>query len=267
MAESKITRICDLNFWYGINHLNNQLTVEKDDIGSCIQYLTSEKIQPLIIISSFFSLFYEPVRGDDQLAEVIRDREGLAGSMFFPNFLFSAKKEFGNYLKKRSKEGFKIMRLAPKSHKYCIDNWAFSYFYSILQDQRMPLIINLEELDVTGNKAIEWKILFEISDKFPELPVIVDGGNSKELMFNNYFFQLLENTKNIFLETHNLLAFNQIEDLAVEFGPGRLVFGSNYPYYPYYMSLNRIREARLTEDDKKNILSGNFRRLMDGSNF
>jgi len=266
MTEIRKTYICDLNLWYGTNHLNSHLTVKMEDIDTILQYHDKENIVPLLMVNNFFSLFYEPVKGDNQVSSIIKERNDLAGVMFFPNFLFSRKMDFENYLFKRYEEGFRLMRLAPKMHKYSIDTWAFSFFYSILEKQKIPIMINLEELDITGNKAIEWKTLFDVADRFPELPVIVDGGNSKELMFNNYFFQLLSNTENIFLETHNLLAFNQIEDIAGEFGSKRLVFGSNYPYYPLSMTLNRIREARLPENDKKNILSGNFKKLIKNIN-
>jgi len=260
-ADNENNEIYDCNFWIGINHLNSRLSVGKEQLNEYIQYLKKEKIKPNIIISNFFSLFYEPTEGDSQLERMIKDNGELSGCLFFPNQFISNKNEFEKYLMQKYRSGFKFLRLLPRTHKYCIELWAFSYFFSILENYRFPVMIDLGELDITGNKAIEWKTLFEISNKFPELPIIIDGGNSKEMMFNNYFYQLLENSKNIYLETHNLLAFNQLEDIAGSFGSGRLIFGSFYPYYPYSLSFGRVRESRMSREDKTNTLSANAEKI------
>ena len=258
MTKNENIQVYDCNFWIGNNYFNSQLSVTEEQLDKYIQCLKTDKIKPIIIISNFFSLFYESMEGDAQVERMIKDDGELGGSLFFPNQFVSNKNEFEEYLIQKYKSGFKFLRLLPRTHKYCIEPWAFSFFYSILENYRFPVMINLEELDITGNKAINWKILFEITNKFPELPIVIDGGNSKEMMFNNYFFQLLENSKNIFLETHNLLAFNQLEDITKNFGSNRLVFGSYYPYYPYSLSLCRIRESRMSGEDKANILSINM---------
>ncbi len=260
-VENENNEIFDCNFWIGNNHLNNRLSIGKEQLNKYIHYLKTEKIKPNIIISNFFSLFYEPIEGDSQLERMIKDNEELYGCLFFPNQFVSNKNEFEKYLIQKSKSGFKILKLLPKTHKYCIEPWAFSFFYSILENHHFPIMINLEELDITGNKAIKWKTIFEISKGFPELPIIIDGGNSKEMMFNNYFFQLLENSNNIFLETHNLLAFGQLEEISGSFGSGRLIMGSYYPYYPCSLSLGRIRESNMSGEDKTNILYANAAKI------
>ena len=261
MTKNENIQVYDCNFWIGNNYLNSQLSVAEEQLDKYIQCLKTDKIKPIIIISNFFSLFYESMEGDAQVERMIKDDGELGGSLFFPNQFVSNKNEFEEYLIQKYKSGFKFLRLLPRTHKYCIEPWAFSFFYSILENYRFPVMINLEELDITGNKAIEWKTIIDISNRFPELPIILDGGNSKEMIFNNYFFQLLENSKNIFLETHNLLAFNQIEDIAGRFGSGRFIFGSYYPYYPYSLSLGRIRESKMSLEDKANILYANAAKM------
>jgi len=260
-SDNENIEIFDCNFWIGNNYLNSRLSVAEEQLKEYINYLKTEKIKPIIIISNFFSLFYEPIEGDSRVESIIKDNAELGGSLFFPNQFISNKKEFEKYLMQKYRSGFKFLRLLPKTHKYCIEPWAFSFFYSILENYHFPVMINLEEMDITGNKAIEWKTLFEISNRFPELPIIIDGGNSKEMMFNNYFYQLLENSNNIYLETHNLLAFEQLENIAGSFGSGRLIFGSYYPYYPYSLSLGRIRESKMSREDKTNILYANAEKI------
>ncbi len=260
-VENKNSEIYDCTFWIGNNYLNSQLSVTEKQLNEYIQFLKKAKIKPTIVISNFFSLFYDPLQGDSHIENIIKDNQELCGSLFFPTQFISNKKKFEEYLMQKCRYGFKFLRLLPKTHKYSIEPWAFSFFYSILENYRFPVMINLEEMDITGNKAIKWKTLFEISKKFPDLPIIIDGGNSKEMVFNNYFFQLLENSNNIYLETHNLLAFGQLEYITNSFGSGRLIFGSYYPYYPYSLSHGRIRESKMSLEDKANILYENAAKI------
>jgi predicted TIM-barrel fold metal-dependent hydrolase len=258
-----VNEIIDCNFWFGTNYLNQELSVDTGKINTYTGYLSTNTETPTIAVSSYFSLYIDPVEGDNILADLINSNQSLIGSMIFPNYFISREQDFDKYLKKKYNEKFKFCRLYPKTHKYMIHNCVFKKIYFFLSKYRFPIIINLDEIDVTGNKAINWQLISDISQQYPDIPVIIDGGNSKELMFNGYFYQLLENSENIYLETHNLLGFNQIEDLSEKFGSKKLIFGSYYPFYPGYLSYERIKYARISQDDKDNIASGNIKTILN----
>ena len=259
----KYKEIYDCNAWFGVNYLNNELSVDNEDLGNYLNYLGKNVQNPKVLLSHYFSLFCDSVKGDYLLEEIVKKNKNLLGVLIFPNYFISREKDFEKYLIDKFQSGFKILRLYPKTHKYSIDIWAFEDIYSILNKFNFPVMINLEELDITGNKAIEWKTIYNISRKYPDLPLIIDGGNSKELMYNNYFFQLLGRSKNIYLETHNLLAFNQIEELSNKFSSSTLILGSYYPYYSYYLSFERIKYCRILEEEKLNILAGNIKKITE----
>ena len=140
-------------------------------------------------------------------------------------------KNFENILTKRYRQGFRLLRLFPKTQKYPYVQNLLKRIFEILDHYSFPVMISLDEIDITGDKAIEWEKLLEIADKFKNIPLIIDGGNSKELMYNSYLFALLKNSSNIFLNTHNLFGINQIEDLVSASGPDRILFDSYFPYY------------------------------------
>lgn len=258
-----INEIIDCNFWFGTNYLSQELSVDTVKINDYTGYLGTNTKTPTIAVSSYFSLYMDPIDGDNMLTDLINSNQSLVGSMIFPNYFISREQDFDKYLKKKYSEKFKFCRLYPKTHKYMIDDCVFGKIYFFLNKYRFPIIINLDEIDITGNKAINWQLISDISQQHPDIPLIIDGGNSKELMFNGYFYQLLEKSENIYLETHNLLGFNQIEDIVEKFGSKKLIFGSFYPFYPGYLSCERIKYARISRDDKDNILSGNIKTILN----
>jgi uncharacterized protein len=250
--EKEYKGIYDMNLWYGVHNTNSELSLNDEDLKKYISFLKDKSDDTVIFVSSRLSYNYDPVDGDNLLAQIIKKDERLAGVMIFPNYFISREDKFEDYLKERLKEGFKLIRFY-KAHKYEIRPWALNRIYAVLDRFNFPAVITLEDIDITGNKAIEWDLIYEIASKYKNMPVILDGGNSKEMMYSGYIFELLENCKNIFIETHNLLAFNQIEDIVEKFGSERLILGSYYPEYPYYLSLERIKFARISGEDRENI--------------
>lgn len=255
--------IIDCNFWFGTNYLNQELSVDTGKLNACFDYLRINVKTPMVAVSSYFSLYGDPIDGDNMLTDLLNSNQSLIGSLVFPNYFISGENDFKKYLKKKYNEKFKFCRLCPKTHKYLIDNWAFKKIYFFLNKYCFPIIINLDEIDITGNKTINWQLIFDISQQYPDIPIIIDGGNSKELMFNIYFYQLLGKSGNIYLETHNLLGFNQIEDFVEKFGSKKLVFGSYFPFYPVYLSYERIKYARISQESKDNILFQNLNTILN----
>ncbi len=188
---------------------------------------------------------------------------GALGVLFMEQDYFFNPRGFGNWLKKNYDNGFRLLKISPKTHKYPFESNLFSYFYEVLDSCNFPLMINLEELDITGNKNIEWDKIADIANIFENMPIIIEGGQAKELMYNSYLLLLLNNTSNIYIETHNLLGFNQIEDLAASNGEDRLIFGSGYPIFSDELAFSRIINSNLDEKIKNKIAYFNIKNIID----
>jgi uncharacterized protein len=253
--------IYDINFWYGVHSTNSGLSVDADDLKKYASFLKNKSDDVKLFISSRLSYNYDPIDGDNLLAQLIKEDKSFAGVIIFPSYFISREDKFENYLIERLKENFKLVRFY-KSHKYELKPWALNKVYSALAKFNFPAVITLDDIDITGNKAIEWDLIHEIASRFKDMPMILDGGNSKEMMYSGYIFELLESCNNIFIETHNLLAFNQIEDIVEKFGSERLILGSYYPEYPDYLSLERIKFARISDGDKDNIFYLNLKNIV-----
>lgn len=262
----KIDRITDCCCFFGVNSISPGLSVNEENIIAYHDALATVSNSSTIIVTNLLSVFYDPIEGDNRISELFKRQNFLKGCMVFPNYFIGNEDDFEKYLVGRFREGFKILRLYPKSHKYSISPWAFKDILRILKKYAFPVLISLDELDITGNKAIDWDIIFSIAGEYPRIPFILDGGSSKELMFTGYFFQLLKSAKNVFLESHNLLGFNQVEDIVKKTDSSRILFGSNYPVYPEHLAAKRILFSRLSLEARKNIIAGNLDRLINNIN-
>ena len=104
--------------------------------------------------------------------------------------------------------------------------------------------------------------LIQIADSYENIPIILDGGASKELMYNSYLFSVLNNSSNIFIETHDLLGFNQIEDLT-EFDSAERLILEVISFFQSELSVSRILNKAIKIKDKKKIASENLISIID----
>ncbi|MHB1346837.1 MAG: amidohydrolase family protein [Candidatus Humimicrobiaceae bacterium] len=253
-----IENVIDCNAWFGNDIFNDELSAGKKELENHINSLKEEAKKTQVFLTNYYSLKYDPFEGDIETEKIISSGQAdYLGNLVFPSFFVLERNNFEKYLYEKYRSGFKILRFFPKNHKYNFDLWALRYFFEILEEHSFPIMVNIEELDITGNKDINWRILYEISSKFNRIPLIIEGGNSKEMMFTGYLTQLLGECKNLFLTVHNLLAFDQIEEISEKFA-SRLLFDSYFPYYQEKMVLGRIKAARINETDRKKILGKNI---------
>jgi hypothetical protein len=256
----------DINFWFGENQLSEKHTFdEKSTVEMLLKRKETGNIDSTLL-SNFLSYFYDPKIGNDQTSKLISradfKKAGAFGALFMEQDFFYNPDLFESWLKKSYENGFRILRIFPKTHKYPFEISMFNPFYEVLNSFNFPVMISIDELDITGNKNIEWDKIADIADVYDNMPIIIEGGQSKELMYNCFILSLLNNTSNVYFETHNLLGFNQVEDLANFKGSDRLIFGSSHPVFDDRLGLSRILNSSLDIKDKSKIASLNFKNII-----
>ncbi len=265
------TKFYDINFWIGENNYSEKLTIPDNSLKKLLSDRKKNFNITGNLITHHISFFYYPRVGNDILTNTIADEDlneyELSGAMAMEQDYFSEPAGFEKGLKSRYQQGFRILRLFPRTHKYPFENGGFGKFYRVLNSHRFPVMISLDEIDITGNKNIEWERVLEIAARFTNIPFILDGGTSKELMFNSYLFSLLGSSENIYLTTHNLLAMDQLEDLVGAGGEKRLLFDSNFPYLETHLSVGRIVSSGLSLENKSRIAGLNIKDLFKGIEF
>ncbi|MHB1444029.1 MAG: hypothetical protein ACYCXO_14990, partial [Candidatus Humimicrobiaceae bacterium] len=154
--------IYDVNLWYGVNNTDWGLSVSDKDLKKYVSFLKNKSEEVKLFVSSYLSYSYDPVVGDNLLARLIKEDESFSGVLIFPNYFISREDEFENYLVERLKDGFKLIRFY-KAHKYEMKPWALKKIYAVLNKFKFPAIISLDDIDITGNKAIDWDLIYEIA--------------------------------------------------------------------------------------------------------
>jgi len=171
--------------------------------------------------------------------------------------------DFEKYVKKAFAEGVRIFRFFPKHHLYYINDYYMKKIFALFSRMKFPIMLDLKELDITGNKYFDIGVLERILDENSEMPIILET-SLKQCMFNRFYFPLLENFKNLYLEVSGMILIDQIEGYVEKFGSKRLIFGTNYPDLATQLSLNRIILSEMNDLDKRNIAFNNIDNILKG---
>lgn len=258
-------KIWDGHFWIGQDNLSQKRSVPESRLPALIQGRKEQYHIEKTFFSHFDGLYYSPKHGNDTAAALLKTYpEDLFGILFFEQHLLKDPDCFRPFIQKRFQEGFRILKLLPKSHKYPFEKNLMHAFYETLDALRFPVMIGLDELDITGNKQIEWDKVQVIAQTYEQMPIILDGGDSKELMFDSYLLSLLANSGNLFLTTHQMLGFNQIEDLAGFGRKSRLLFDTYYPFLREELSVFRLLHASLKWAQVQDIAKGSLEKIVKG---
>ncbi len=252
----------DCNSWVGQNYLKRQYSIEDNLINKVIEDRLNNYNIKANILSHHASLFYWPREGNNLLSNLIKSNPKIFGCMLMEHEFISNPGDFESSLKRRYKEGFRILKLFPKSNKYPFEVNLFSKFYKIMNHYKFPVMIGLEEIDITGNKYIEWDKIADIAKEFQYMPIIIDGQNAKSLLFNSFFLSLLKNYGNIYLTAHNLFCVNQIENIVKSTSSKKILFDTYYPYMEINLSVKRLIYSSLPLEDKKRIAYKNIEEII-----
>ncbi len=172
---------------------------------------------------------------------------------------------FSDYMKNAYKNNARIFRIFPKSHLFYLNDYYMRKIYNEMAGANFPLMLDLKELDITGNKYFAIDDLKILLGENRKLPVILET-SLKQCMFDRFYFPLMEEFENLYLEVSGMLLMDQIEHYVGKFGSERLIFGSNFPNSGLEVNTSRIESADIDEDSKANIAGKNISRLLGNIN-
>jgi hypothetical protein len=216
------------------------------------------------VLTNRMSLIYDWNTGNEELTALIeQENTTKAGQKVnvFSSFVLCPDVyhmfDFGQYMEKAYKNRARIFRIFPKAHLFYLNDYYMQKIFNVMAEASFPLMLDMKELDITGNKYFALDDLRMLLAGHKKMPVILET-SLKQCMFNRFYFPLLEEYENLYIETSGMLLMHQIEHYVEKFGSGRLIFGSNYPANDFAINTSRIESSEMSENDRNNICRENI---------
>jgi len=142
-------------------------------------------------------------------------------------------------------------RLFPKSQGFGTSEAVCGELLSKLQAHRIPVFIDVAELDVLG--------AVELCKRYPELPVVLCNVNwASDRIINAVF----GDAPNLHLDTWSFQGHRAYERFIDLFGPDRLLYSSGMPERSVGATTMMTRYEDIADEDRQKIASGNLMRLL-----
>ena len=123
-----------------------------------------------------------------------------------------------------------------------------------------PMVAHRIPFFLSVARGADWGIAYSLLAEFPDLVcVICDHGCWGE---DRRFRPLLERYPHVYVDTALYLLDGGIEALVADYGPGRLLFGSGFPESYLGGMMLALRHARIPQEAKEAIASGNLERIL-----
>lgn len=151
-----------------------------------------------------------------------------------------------------------VRMLSLPAGNWTVAEWSCGELFTALEKHRIPLLLPLSR--VGGDFNAVYGILKEHKD----LRLILTGVGYT-LMRDVY--ALLGTFPNLYICTSAYKGFRAIEDTVERFGAKRLVFGSGMPALSGAAAVATVTYAKISDEDKALICSGNIRRLLSEVKF
>ena len=263
-----MTDFFDVNYWLGNDEHytpdpENSSREKKDLVKKIKKNLDDNDINKCII-SSKLALGYDWKTGNDRLLDtgLSENIEGMYyGLVLNPDAYF--RYDFDNYIKDAYKKGVRLFRIYPRSQLFYLNDYYMKGIYRVLSEKKFPVMLDLKQLDITGNKYFDIDVLEKVLQENTDMPLILET-TLKQCMFSRFYFPLLERFKNLYLEVSSLLLYDQIEHYVEKFGSERLIFDTNHPNLPMEINTARIILSDISDADKENIAYKNLDKIMGG---
>ena len=194
--------------------------------------------------------------GDIELCEVIKDDSCLFPMWYvMPHHTgeFPAPKELVELMKEHN-----VKAVALQGEGWTVGEWTCGELFDVLAEYNIPVMIPVSRIPnaYTG--------LYELLKVHNDLRVILTGVGYTSL---RDLYPLLEMFPNLYISTSTYKAYEGIEVTVEKFGAERLVFGSGMPDLSGAASVALITYARISDEDKQKIASGNLKKLLSEVKF
>lgn len=234
----------------GVHHLTvDALLAEMDRVGvdrACVHHVVARE--------------HDPTTGNELLLEAVADQPRLVPvATLLPHHTgeFMHPRDYRERLFDR---GVRMVRVQPAadlhSHRFPLREWAFGPALAVLEDARVPLVI---DFGLFRRAEPPWDTVAAVLAEHPDLPVILPEIQARN---NRSLYPLLERYPSLVVQSQGYFVHNGIEDLVTRFGPDRVVLASGFPTKSMGGALFHVERALIADSARDQILGGNLARLL-----
>lgn len=154
-----------------------------------------------------------------------------------------------------TENGVKMISLPAGN--WTVAEWSCGELFNMLSEHKIPLLLPLSRVG-------DFNAVHNILKAHKELRVILTGVGYTVM---RDVYPLLSMFPNLYISTSLYRGFEGIEDTVERFGATRLVFGSGMPNVSGASSVALLTYARISDEDKALIGSGNIKRMLSEVTF
>jgi predicted TIM-barrel fold metal-dependent hydrolase len=145
------------------------------------------------------------------------------------------------------------LRAFPSSHRFLLNAVAMGTWLEPMVERRIPLFLSVA-------RGADWRDVYSILAEFPELVcVICDHGCWG---MDRLFRPLLERYPYVYIDTAQYFLDGGLEALVADYGARRILFSSGFPESYFGGMMMALKHARIPDEAKRAIASGNLERLL-----
>ena len=156
------------------------------------------------------------------------------------------------------KYGAKGLKIHPTFQGFAADDEVWVYpLMEKARELKVPVMIHSGE----AVYATPWQIGLVAMD-FPEVTVIMAHMGCNSLCYTDGAIKMAKRANNLILETTGVVYDAPIAKACKEVGSDRVIFGSDSPINNPAHEIKKIQVAKISEEDKRNILGLNIARIL-----
>lgn len=157
-------------------------------------------------------------------------------------------------------QGVRTARLLPGvkgGHRFSLEPWCAGPLLKVLEDHRIPTMIDFMFF---RRDDPDWKLLYDHCQLYPFLPIIITGWSG---LASRSYYALCKACPNLYLDTSSYSLYRGLEAFCEKVGARQLIYGSGMPKVAPGVPMTSITHARISQQDKALIASGNLERLLN----
>lgn len=148
------------------------------------------------------------------------------------------KEELENLLEK----GFKGIKIHPSAQRSRIDNPDFFWIYETIEKKGLPILFHTSTASQNYSHPM---FLLNLAKQFPNLKIIM----AHFLASNFYLLKEFVNCKNVYIDLSINSGARKRNQVFRKYGLKNLLFASDTPFDSMGVSLLKIREANLNQEE------------------